>query len=105
MIGLLNLGSLMLGLIAWILPVVNLIRYKQNDNRNWAVLSILSISSCAISLSFQIFYHYHLVKIEDWGALMDITGSVAFAATTLLIGTILLNAMNLIVYRDRTANM
>lgn len=28
MIGLLNLGSLVLGVIAWILPVVNLMRYK-----------------------------------------------------------------------------
>mgnify|MGYP000861101348 CR=1 FL=1 len=37
MIGLLNLGSLVLGLIAWILPVVNLRRYKERDYRNWVV--------------------------------------------------------------------
>ncbi|MDR7075816.1 hypothetical protein J2Y03_000804 [Neobacillus niacini] len=29
MIGFLNLGSLVLGLMAWILPVVNLMRYKR----------------------------------------------------------------------------
>lgn len=103
MIGLLNLGSLVLGLIAWILPVVILIRDKKDIQSNWAALSIMSISACAISLCFQIYYHYHLVKIEDWGALMDTIGGVAFAATVLLIVTILLNGITLIVYRDKTA--
>ena len=103
MIGLLNLGSFVLGLIAWILPVVNLMRYKQHDHRKWVTLSVMSISACAISLCFQIFYNYHLVKIEDWSALMDTTGAVAFATAFLLIVTIILNAITLIVYRDRTA--
>lgn len=102
MFGLLNLGSLVLGLIAWVLPVVNLTRYKKHDHRNWATLSIISISACAISLCFQIFYIYHLVKIEDWSALMDTTGAVAFFAALLLIITIILNAITLLAYRDRT---
>lgn len=102
MIGLLNLGSLVLGLIAWILPVVSLMRREKHDHRNWASLSIVSISACAISLCLQIFYSYHLVKIADWSALMDITGAVAFVSATLLIVTIILNAITLIVYRDRT---
>lgn len=103
MIGLLNLGSIALGLIAWILPVVNLMRHKKHDHRNWVALSILSISACAISLCFQIFYNYHLVKIADWSALMDITDNVAFVAAVLLIVTIILNAITLLVYHDRTA--
>ena len=103
MIGLLNLGSLLLGLIAWILPVVNLMRYKKHDHRSWVTLSIMSISACAISLCFQIFYNYHLAKIEDWSALMDTTGAVASVAAVLLIVTIILNAITLMVYRDRIA--
>ncbi|WP_124071715.1 hypothetical protein [Filibacter tadaridae] len=103
MIGLLNLGSLVLGLIAWILPVVSLKRYGESDHRKWVALSVMSISACAISLCLQIFYTYHLVKIEDWSALMDTTGAVASVAAVLLIVTILLNAITLIVYRDRTA--
>ncbi|MFJ7976687.1 hypothetical protein JNUCC23_09745 [Peribacillus sp. JNUCC 23] len=102
-VGWLNIGSLVLGIIAWLLPVVNLIRDKKQDNKNWVALSIMSISACAISLCFQIFYNYHLVKIEDWGALMDTMYAVAFAATVLLIVTIILNGINLIVYRNRTA--
>lgn len=103
MVGLLNLGSLVLGLIAWILPAVNLMRHGKQDHRDWIVLSIMSISACAISLWFQILYQDHLVKIADWSALMDTTGAVAFVSAVLLIVTIILNAVTLIVYRDRTA--
>ncbi|RHW34099.1 hypothetical protein D1B33_15005 [Lysinibacillus yapensis] len=104
MIGLLNLGSLVLGLMAWILPVINLMSYKKHEYKNWTILLVLSLSACAISLMFQIFYHYHLVKSEDWSALMDITGVVVLAAAVLLGFTIILNALTLIVYRNKTAN-
>ncbi|WP_099157097.1 hypothetical protein [Virgibacillus ndiopensis] len=103
MIGLLNLGSLVLGLIAWILPAINLMRFEKQKYRNWAALSIMSISACAISLCLQIFYNYHLVKIADWSALMDITGAVVFIAAVLLTVTIILNVITLIIYRNRTA--
>lgn len=103
MFGLLNLGSLILGLIAWILPVINLMQHEKNSHRNWVAFSIVSISACAISLCFQIFYNYHLVKIADWSALMDTAGATALVAGVLLIGTIILNAITLIVYRYRTA--
>ena len=100
--GLLNVASFVLGLTAWILPAMNLMRYRSNNNKNWITLSMLSLSACAISLCFQIFYNYHLVKIEDWGALMDTMYAVVFAATVLLIVTIILNAINLIIYRNIT---
>ena len=101
MIGLLNLGSLVLGLIAWILPMVNLMRYKKQDHKNWITFSMISISACAISLCFQILYNYHLVRIEDWSALMDTMWAVVLAASVLLIVTIILNAITLIIYRKR----
>jgi hypothetical protein len=63
----------------------------------------MSISACAISLCFQIFYNNHLVKISDWSALVDITDNVVFVAAVLVIVTIILNAITLFVYRDRTA--
>ena len=100
MFGLLNLGSLMLGLIALMLPVVNLMRYEKYSHRNCAAFSIMSISACAISLCFQIFYNYHLVKIADWSALMDTTGAMALVSGVLLIVTIILNAITLIVYNE-----
>lgn len=102
MISLLMLSSLVLGLIAWIFPVINLMLYNKHENRGWVVLPILSISACAISLCFQIFYNNHLVNIEDWSALMDTTGTVTFVSATLLVVTIILNTITLFVYRDRT---
>lgn len=104
MIDFLNIGSILLGLIAWILPIVNLMRYKNNQHKNWVVLSVMSISACAISLNFQIFYNYHLVKLEDWSAIMDITGTLVLATSVLLIFTVILNTITLIVYRDRKTN-
>ena len=102
MIGLLNLGSLVLGLFAWALPVVILMQYRNHGRRNWLALSIMSISASAFSLWFQILEINHPVKIADWSALMDTTSAVAWVSAVLLIVTVLLNAITLIVYRDRT---
>lgn len=96
--GWLNLGSLVLGLIAWILPVVNLVQHNKADRRNWVAFAVASVSACAISLCMQIFYTNHLVKIEDWSALMDTSQAVALFATLLLAVTIILNVITLVVY-------
>lgn len=100
-IGLLNLGSLVLGIIAWIIPIINLLQYDKH--RNWIAFTIISISACSVSLYFQLFYNYHLVKIKDWSALMDTMSAVVFAATVLLIGTVILNIIAFIKYKDRAA--
>lgn len=96
--GWLNLGSLVLGLVAWLLPVVNLVRSGKAGQRNFAVLSIVSVSTCAVSLCLQIFYTDYLVKIGDWAALMDTSSAVALVSATLLVITLVLNAVALIVY-------
>jgi len=49
----------------------------------------------------QIFYADHLVKIEDWSALMDTSNAVALVATLLLAVTIILNAITLVVYHGK----
>lgn len=98
----LNVMSLILGLIAWILPVVNLMRYKKRNHRSWVILSFLSMSACATSLYLQIVYNDHLVQIADWTALMDTSEFVVYASKVLLVVTLLLNAITLFVYRERT---
>lgn len=102
MIDLLNPISFILGLIAWILPIVNIMRYQKNDYRSWVLFSLMSISACALSLCFQIINIYDLVRIGDLSALMDTIGAVAIAASVLFIVTIILNAITLMVYRART---
>ena len=100
MIAWLNLGSLVLGLIAWILPSINISKYEKRS-RNWITFSMVSLSACSVSLFFQIFSFYERVKAEDWSALMDTISVIASVPAILLIGTILLNAITLYMYRNR----
>ncbi|MDY0393965.1 hypothetical protein RWE15_05150 [Virgibacillus halophilus] len=99
--GWLNIGSFVFGLIAWILPVGKLLRNNKQGNQKWFTFSVMSMSACAVSLCFQIIEIYYLVTIEDWSALSDTIGFVTFAATVLLIVTIILNTITLMVYRDK----
>ena len=103
MVSFLDLGSLILGLVAWILPVINLSRSEKHDNKKWFTFSIMSLSACSISLCFQILYINYIVNIEDWSALLDTMGAVVLASTVLLIVTIILNLITLMVYSKRAA--
>lgn len=100
MYGWLNLGSLVLGLVAWILPIINLV--KRNKNEKWALYSIVSVSACVISLFFQIVYNDHLVRIGDWTALMDTSGAVVWLSLILTVVTILLNIITIVIYNKRS---
>lgn len=97
--GWLNLGSIVFGLIAWILPVVSLVRLNKSGHRNRAIFSAASFCACAISLCMQVFYNDYLVKIEDWSALMDTSHAVASVSALLLAVTAVLNAITLVTRR------
>lgn len=53
MYGWLNVGSLLLGLAALIIPVIIIVRYKKTGNRNQPVLYTTSMCACALSLFFR----------------------------------------------------
>lgn len=103
MISFLMLGSLILGLIAWILPVISIMQFKKGENKNWSTLSIFSLIACAISLYFQIYYNNYLVKIWDASALMDTVGASSFLSAVMLIVTIILNLMNMFIYLTKNS--
>ena len=96
MYGLLNIGSLILGLAAWGMPVAAL-----TARRNPAPFCAASCGLCCFSLFFQILYPQHLVAIRDWSAMEDTHGAVVFAALVLLAGTCLLNALALVLSKLR----
>ena len=102
MIALLNPASFILGLVAWTLPVISLIRNKKNLSHHTVIFSTLSLSSCAISLYFQLLYTNHLVNISDWTAMMDTMGATLFAASVLLIITIILNLLLMLTSHKKT---
>lgn len=95
--GWLNIGSLILGLIAWLIPVVSILLYKKRKKKFLFVTSLLSMGACAIALWFQIFYNHYLVQIQDWTALMDTTSTLNWVSAVLLIVTILLNVLSAMV--------
>lgn len=100
-IDLLNIASLVFGLIAWLFPVMNLLRKNKQAHLNWIVFSMVSLSACAVALCLQIAEIYYRVKIEDFSALMDIMGMLVVVSAILLIVTIVLNVLTLIIYRNR----
>lgn len=88
--GWLNIGSLVLGLVAWSIPVSSLLN-KVKKEENIALKSMISLVACAIALWFQLAYNNHLVQIQDWGALDDTTSTLNWVAAILLVVTIVLN--------------
>ncbi len=100
MVSFLMIGSLILGLVSWILPALNITKY----NKNWAIYSITSMSSCAITLVFQILYSNYMVKIEDFSSLMDTSNTSALLSVALLVITVILNIISLIKYHIKEKN-
>ena len=90
-----NLGSVIVGLAAWIVPVVGINRKKRNPHR----LSVISFSLCAIALLLQLTEIKHRVMVGDWSALMDTVPAIRGAAAVLVLVTILINVW--ILARDK----
>ena len=87
--GWMNLASLALGLLAWMLPVAAMIRTAALP------LVCVSFAACAAALYLQLRYHAHLSRIEDVGAFLDTAQAAAFASAVLLCVTLALNALAL----------
>jgi len=97
----LNIGSLLFGLVAWILPITILVKPDKFKSKHQVLNSVASISSCVISLYFQMLYNNYLVRIEDWSALMDTSSAVVRLSFSLALGTIVLNITTTAVYNKK----
>lgn len=89
-------ASLILGLSAWILPSIYMLKYNKIDPKKASLYIFLSLSACSLSIFFQIVYNNYLVKIGDWSALMDTSSAVLLVSGVLLVVTLVLNAFALI---------
>ena len=89
--GWMNLASLALGLLAWMLPVAAMIRTAARPRALHPALPLV----CAAALYLQLRYHAHLSRIEDVGAFLDTAQAAAFASAVLLCVTLALNALAL----------
>lgn len=95
----LNIGSILLGLVSWILPIISIVlSFLRGGNKriDGALLrSFISMCACAVPLCLQMYYNYHLVKEEAWGAIMDTAGAVLLVSVFLLVTTLVLNILSL----------
>lgn len=84
----LNLGSLILGLCAWVLACFAIKSSRPSVSYR---RSVGSLSVCAVSLLFQLFELNHRADIGDFSAIADTIRSIVFAACVLIVITALLN--------------
>lgn len=89
----LNLGSILLGLISWALPLASITLRKKSGTASF--LSTASFACCSFSLLFQLFEVRNRVNLEDWSALMDTINAVILAAVVLICITAVLNIFSL----------
>jgi cytochrome c oxidase subunit 4 len=92
------LGSLILGLIAWILPVVNFAHQHVTESRNVPLFPLISMGACALSLCLLILFCNSLVGAKDWPALMDVSRAMSSISALLLGVTLILNVTALFFY-------
>ena len=97
----LTIGSLLLGVGAWVLAAFAITASKANtSHRNTA----LSFSFCAISLVFQLFEVGNRVNINDYAAIEDTIRAVLIASVALTVITIVLNAAAVVKVKRKEAN-
>lgn len=87
-----NLGSIIIGLVAWIVPVIGINLKKSKPH----LLSVISFSFCAIALLLQLVEIRHRVMVGDWSALMDTVPAIVGAAAVLVLVTIFINILILV---------
>lgn len=90
-----NVGSLILGLVAWILPLLAI-----GKPYRFVLCCIGSTVCCTGSLLLQLLEVQNRVHLEDWSALMDTVDAVILAAVVMLVVTLIANAVALL-YRGR----
>lgn len=84
--------SLLLGLLAWILPLLAIGMHKRP-----APFCAGSFLLCSCVLAIQLFNVQYLSEKGDFSAIDDTIAAVCFAAKVLLIGAVVLNAVALLV--------
>lgn len=88
--GSLNVGSLLLGVVALFLPVYGLCR-RSITGRGSVLLSAISLGCCCVSILFQVLYANHLALIDDWAAMLDTSDMMVKISLLMLVVVLLLN--------------
>ena len=86
----LNIGSLVFGICAWVFAGLAISAPKASaSHRNTSV----SFSLCAVSLVFQLFEIKRRVYLGDYAAVEDTIRGILIAAVVLVLVTVILNLL------------
>lgn len=88
-----NIGSLILGLISWLIPLIVLC--QENKRHRKPAFSIISFTSCTLALVLQIFEIQHRVYLQDFTAIMDTINTLSLIVIILIVVTVILNILAL----------
>lgn len=86
-----NLGSLILGLAAWLLPLLAI-----GKKDRFILCCLGSFGCCILSLLLQLFEVKNRVNLEDWSALMDTMHAVVLAAVVMVVIAVISNVFSLL---------
>ena len=86
-----NLGSLILGLVAWGLPFLAI-----GKKDRFSICCLGSFGCCILSLLLQLFEVKNRVNLEDWSALMDTMHAVVLAAVGMVVVMLVCNLIALL---------
>lgn len=96
----LSLGSLLLGLIAWIVPFLAMKQPRKNPFKNYFFV-IVSFSACIGALCLQLFEINNRVQTKDWSALMDTMGTLIWVTVIFAAITFILNIMVFVIGNEK----
>lgn len=81
-----TLGSFVLGLAAWVIPLCAIGRKYR-----FGICCISSLSCCALSLLLELMEVKRRVGLNDWSALMDTIDAVVLAAVVMIVIMVISN--------------
>lgn len=95
--------SLLLGLLAWLLPMLALTQHallKRWLGKYWVSLTLfVSMTACTLAIWFELYAQYKRLLSKDYSAMLDIFPSSVKFGLFLTIVTVILNV--LLLYRSR----
>lgn len=89
-----NIGSLILGLLAWTVPLLAI-----GKKYRFALCCVGSLSCCVVSLLLRLLEVKRRVDFSDWSALMDTMDAVVLAAVVMIGGMFVMNFIALCGFR------
>lgn len=95
--------SLLLGLFAWLLPILALTQpalLKRWLGQSWhSLTAFISMTVCALAIWCELYAQYQRLIIEDYSAMLDTFPSSVKLGLFMIIVTVILNAF--LLYRAR----